>query len=131
LLHRQPRRKWKKNLSFTSRQTGEQVFVEEALLRPLRCWECKTINPADASVCVKCGTFLKLETAIAAEEKRRNEIEEMRRNIGTLKSMVLGSGPGVIHSIEQLESLVASQKQITEDLRVDSWLSFMERDRAS
>jgi hypothetical protein len=55
----------------------------------------------------------------------------MRPDIGTLKSMVLGSEPDVIHSIGQLESLVASQKQITEELRVGSWLSFMERDRAS
>jgi site-specific recombinase XerD len=61
---------------------------EESSLKPLTCWKCKTVNPADSIVCVKCGMFLKVETAVQAEEKSKKELDDVRQQLSSLTSQV-------------------------------------------
>jgi site-specific recombinase XerD len=61
---------------------------EESSLKPLTCWKCKTVNPADSIVCVHCGMFLKVETAVQAEEKNKKELDDMRQQLSSLTSQV-------------------------------------------
>jgi len=61
---------------------------QESRLKPITCWKCKTTNPADAIVCVKCGMFLKVETAVQAEEKGKKELEDMRQQLNSLATQV-------------------------------------------
>ena len=91
---------------------------EESRLKPVQCWKCKTVNPADNVVCVHCGMFLKVEHAVAAEEKQKSEMDEIRQDVRTLKSMLVGAGPSLrFRTSEELEEIIASQKHIIEELR--------------
>jgi site-specific recombinase XerD len=95
----------------------KEETLEESRLKPVQCWKCKTVNPADAVVCVQCGMFLKVEHAVAAEEKQKSEMDEIRRDIRTLKSMLVGPAPNRFRTSEELESIITSQKQLIEELR--------------
>jgi hypothetical protein len=56
--------------------------------------------------------------AVAAEEKQKSEMDEIRREISTLKSMLVGAGPSLrFRTVEELESIITSQKQLIEKFR--------------
>jgi len=60
---------------------------DKPILKPAVCWRCKSVNPADASVCMKCGVLL--DTVHAAKNpsttienaKLQQTIEELEGQI--------------------------------------------------
>jgi hypothetical protein len=57
------------------------------------------------------------EHAVAAEEKQKSEMDEIRRDIGTLKSLLVGPAPNRFRTNEELESIITSQKELIDELR--------------
>jgi ribosomal protein L40E len=99
-----------------SGETVEQVLLEKAGLNQkaqqeltvIMCPRCGNPNQPNASLCVKCRSILKVQDAVS--------IDEMRRDIDTLKSMLIDPGQR-FRTIEDLESVITSQKHIIEELR--------------
>lgn len=60
----------------------------ESKLKPSKCWNCSTLNPADAIICIQCGRFLKVEAAVQAEEKNKKELYDMQQQLSSLTSQV-------------------------------------------
>jgi ribosomal protein L29 len=57
------------------------------------------------------------EHAVAGEEKQKSEMDEIRRDIGTLKSLLVGPAPNRFRTNEELESIITSQKELIDELR--------------
>jgi len=57
------------------------------------------------------------EHAVAAEEKQKSEMDEIRRDIGTLKSLLVGPAPNRFRTNEELKSIITSQKELIDELR--------------
>ena len=56
-------------------------------LRPVACWKCGSLNPADASVCSSCGSYLNLESAIKAEEEQKRKLRELEEKLEEERSI--------------------------------------------
>jgi integrase len=99
-----------------SGETVKKVLLEKAGVNQraqqqpvvITCPRCGNPNQPNASLCVKCRSILKVQDAVS--------IDEMRRDINTLKSMLIDPGHR-FKTIEDLESTIASQKRIIEELR--------------
>jgi len=101
----------------TSKMPGRYVHlinadVEDALFKhhgitkeeqtkqeiPAKCPICEMVNPVDAKLCSKCGKPLDLETALAREEKEKEEFQLQ-------KDEVARQGQAIDHLLDEINGL--------------------------
>lgn len=56
----------------------------ESKLQPKQCPKCREINASDGVFCRKCGSILDMKTALAIDQEREKQDEEMTRMIEEL-----------------------------------------------